>query len=213
MSTQLDLFPKYFMRLTATSCIAISGLASHPFGSWQPKGSDKTFMWIRDALPKHLSGVRAVIYGYDTELKDSKSTQVIQDLATALIALLQAHGWDTPSAKPVVFLVHSLGGLLFREAIAQLDKSSDQKDKSLLSLLRGAVFFGVPNLGMEHSHFRTVVDNNPNEALVDDISRNSNYLRRLNESFPRSSFESRLKCFWAYETSESPTIQVSQLSQ
>jgi alpha-beta hydrolase superfamily lysophospholipase len=170
-------------------------------------------MWIRDALPKHLLGVRAVIYGYDTKLKSSQSFQLIPDLAKALIDQLQAHGWDTPSAKPVVFLVHSLGGLLLREAITQLDNSSNEEYKSLLSLLRGAVFFGVPNLGMEQSHFRTVVHNNPNEALVDDISRNSNYLRRLNESFPRSSFQSRLKCFWAYETSESPTIQASQPSK
>jgi alpha-beta hydrolase superfamily lysophospholipase len=170
-------------------------------------------MWIRDTLPKHLLGVRAVIYGYDTKLKSSQSFQLIPDLAKALIDQLQAHGWDTPSAKPVVFLVHSLGGLLLREAITQLDNSSNEEYKSLLSVLRGAVFFGVPNLGMEQSHFRTVVHNNPNEALVDDISRNSNYLRRLNELFPRSSFQSRLKCFWAYETSESPTIQVSQPSQ
>jgi alpha-beta hydrolase superfamily lysophospholipase len=167
-------------------------------------------MWIRDALPKHLSGMRTVIYGYDTKLGSSKSFQLISDLAQALINQLQTYGWDLQSAKPVVFLAHSLGGLVLKEAMVQLDNSSNEGYKSLLSLFRGAVFFGVPNLGMEQSHFRTVVHNNPNEALVDDIARNSNYLRRLNDTFARSSVQSRLKCFWAYETSESPTILVSQ---
>ncbi|KAK3294357.1 uncharacterized protein B0H64DRAFT_324187 [Chaetomium fimeti] len=186
-------------------CIAVSGLASHPFGSWQPKGGDKSFMWIRDSLPKHLPGTRAILYGYDTKLLNSDSFQSIPDLARELINQLQAYGWGTQIRRPLVFLAHSLGGLVLKEALVQLDRSQDEAYKSLLSVVRGSVCFGVPNLGMEQAHFRTVVQNNPNEALVDDIARNSNYLRRLNEEFSGSSFNHHLRCFWAFETSESPT--------
>jgi hypothetical protein len=206
-------FSKCFTRLTSTSCIAISGLASHPFGSWQPKGRDKMFMWIRDTLPKDLPGVRPVIYGYDTKLDSSQSFQTIPDLAQALISQLQTYGWSLPSAKPVVFLAHSLGGLVLREAMVQLDNSSNEEYKRLLDLSRGAVFFGVPNLGMEQSHFRIVAHNNPNAALVEDIARNSNYLHQLNDLFSKTSLQSRLKFFWAYETSKSPTILVGQPSR
>jgi hypothetical protein len=206
-------FSKYYTRLTARSCVTISGLASHPFGSWQPKRGDKTFMWIRDTLPKHLPGVRSIIYGYDTKLGGSQSFQLIPDLAQALINQLQTYGWNSASAKPVVFLAHSLGGLVLREALVKLDRSPDEGYTALLSLFAGAVFFGVPNLGMEQSHFQTIVDDNPNETLVDDIARGSNYLRRLNDSSSNSSFQSRFKCFWAYETSQSPTILVSQPSK
>jgi hypothetical protein len=202
-------FTKYYTRLTVRSCITISGLASHPFGSWQPKGGDKTFMWIRDTLPKHLPGVRSIIYGYDTKLGGSQSFQLIPDLAKALITQLGTYGWNPTSAKPVVFLAHSLGGLVLREAMVELDRSLDKEYKALLELFAGAVFFGVPNLGMEQSHFQTIVDGNPNEALVDDIARGSNYLRRLNDSSSNGSFQSQFKCFWAYETSQSPTILVS----
>jgi hypothetical protein len=206
-------FSKYYTKLTVRSCITISGLASHPFGSWQPKRGDKTFMWIRDTLPKHLPGVRSIIYGYDTKLGGSQSFQLIPDLAQALINQLQTYGWNSTSAKPVVFLAHSLGGLVLREAMVKLDRSPDEGYTALLSLFAGAVFFGVPNLGMEQSHFQTIVDDNPNEALVDDIARGSNYLRRLNDSSSNSSFQSRFKCFWAYETSQSPTILVSRPSK
>ena len=165
-------------------------------------------MWIRDNLPNHLKSVRAVVYGHDTKLHDSQSFQSIQDLAHKLIDQLLAYGWKNSSAKPIAFLAHSLGGLILKEALIQLDKSQDQAYKSLLNRIRGAIFFGVPNLGMEQAHFQTVVRNNPNEALVDDIGRNSNYLRRLNEAFTGASFETSLKCFWAFETSESPTLSV-----
>jgi alpha-beta hydrolase superfamily lysophospholipase len=170
-------------------------------------------MWIRDTLPKDLPGVRAVIYGYDTKLDSSQSFQTIPDLAQALISQLQTYGWSLSSAKPVVFLAHSLGGLVLREAMVQLDNSLNEEYKSLLDLLRGAVFFGVPNLGMQQLHFRMVAHNNPNAALVEDIARNSNYLHQLNDLFSKSSFPSRLKFFWAYETSKSPTILVSQPSR
>ncbi|KAI9683271.1 MAG: hypothetical protein M1822_006136 [Bathelium mastoideum] len=185
-------------------CIAISGLASHPFGSWQPKEANKTFMWVRDGLPRHLRGTRAILYGYDTKLNDSQSFQRISDLAQALVISLQTYGWNDPFAKNIAFLAHSLGGLVLKAAITQLAQSQDESLNHLLGIIKGAVFFGVPSYGMEQAHFRTVVRENPNEALVDDIGRNSNYLRRLNESF--KSLSHPLKCFWAFETLESPTL-------
>ncbi|KAI1749840.1 hypothetical protein F4782DRAFT_511720 [Xylaria castorea] len=187
-------------------CIAISGLASHPFGSWQPKASDKTFMWIRDALPKHIHGIRAVIYGYETRLAESQSFERIKDLANKLIALLMTYGWGSRSSKPIIFLAHSLGGLVLRDALRQLSDSSTAEYKTLLGLFRGALFFGVPNLGIEQDSFQAIVRSNPNDILIDDIRHGSNYLRRLNDYFSHNPVEARFKQFWAYETLESPTV-------
>ncbi|KAI0861632.1 hypothetical protein F4860DRAFT_475705 [Xylaria cubensis] len=187
-------------------CIAISGLASHPFGSWQPKDSDKTFMWIRDVLPKHIYGIRAVIYGYETRLAESQSFERIKDLASRLIALLTTYGWGSRSSKPIIFLAHSLGGLVLRDALRQLSGSSAAEYKTLSRLFRGALFFGVPNLGIEQDSFQTIVQGNPNDTLIDDIRHGSNYLRRLNDYFSRNPVEAHFKQFWAYETLESPTV-------
>lgn len=168
-------------------------------------------MWLRDELPKKLNSVRSIIYGYDTKLANSRSFQVIPDLAQTLIYQLQTYGWGSPSAKPIAFLAHSLGGLLLKEALVKLEKSSDTDFQTLLGRISGVIFFGVPNLGMDQAHFRTVVHKNPNYDLVDDIARGSNYLRRLDESFSGSSLATQLKCFWAYETAESPTLIVSDV--
>ncbi|KAH7329590.1 hypothetical protein B0I35DRAFT_420512 [Stachybotrys elegans] len=186
-------------------CIAISGLASHPFGSWQPREQDKSFMWIRDDLPNHLPQTRAAIYGYDTRLLNSDSDQNIGDLAQGFIGILETCGWHSSSSRPIIILAHSLGGLVFREALARLTGSQDPGYKALRNNIKGAIFFGVPNLGMEQAHFKAIVQNNPNEALVHDVGRNSNYLRRLNEALPEGTGADKLRCYWAYETSESPT--------
>ncbi|KAI0438618.1 hypothetical protein F4803DRAFT_534503 [Xylaria telfairii] len=191
-------------------CIAISGLGSHPFGSWQPKDSDKTYMWIRDALPKNIHGVRAVLYGYETRLVQSQSFELIKDLANKLIALLTTYGWGSRSSKPIIFLAHSLGGLVIRDALRQLlSDGSNEEYRVLLNTFRGALFFGVPNLGMEQDSFRTIVQGNPNENLIDDIGRGSQYLRRLNEYFSSNPINAQFKQFWAYETLESSTVVIT----
>ncbi|KAI0546033.1 hypothetical protein F4679DRAFT_559170 [Xylaria curta] len=187
-------------------CIAISGLASHPFGSWQPKASDKTFMWIRDALPKNVYGVRAVIYGYETRLAESQSIERIKDLANKLVALLTAYGWGSRSSKPIIFLAHSLGGLVLRDALRQLSDSSTTEYRTLLHLFRGALFFGVPNLGIEQDSVHTIVQGNPNNTLIYDMKPGSNYLSQLNKYFSLNLVEAHFKQFWAYETLESPTV-------
>lgn len=201
-----DMSPIGYTYLTLSSCIAISGLASHPFGSWQPKEGNKTFMWIRDELPDALPGARVLIYGYDTKLHDSQSFQLIPDLAIAFVNQLETYGWNSSFVKPTAFLTHSLGGLVLKEALVRL--ASNNAYKRLLSNIKGAVFFGVPSLGMEQQHFHTVVGNNPNQNLVDDLARGSNYLNQLHKHFEDSCITDTIQCFWAYETLQSPTIRV-----
>ncbi|KAF2973525.1 hypothetical protein GQX73_g157 [Xylaria multiplex] len=167
-------------------CIAISGLASHPFGSWQPKVGDRAFMWIRDALPKHIYGIRAVIYGYETKLAKSRSFERIKDLASKLITFLTTYGWGSRSSKPVIFLAHSLGGLVLRDALRQIVDGPSAEYGTLLDNLRGALFFGVPNLGMEQASFLAIAQGNPNDTLIDDIGRTSDYIREI-EVFRRLS--------------------------
>lgn len=67
---------------TNDSCIAVSGLSSHPFGSWKRRNGH--FMWLRDSLACHSSGVRVLLYGYDTTLIQSESFQDIADIGNKL---------------------------------------------------------------------------------------------------------------------------------
>jgi len=71
-------------------------------GSWQPRGLNKSFMWIRDALPAMTSGIRFLLYGYDTALQESKSFQTIPDLAISLINALKTGNWTSRTGKPLM---------------------------------------------------------------------------------------------------------------
>lgn len=130
-------------RLIGNSCITISSLASHPFGPWQPKRGDKTYMWNRDILTRQLPNMRSIVYGYDTELKKSQSVQLIPDLAKTFVGSLQTCGWSSESAKPIVFLAHSLGGLVLRTAMVQLEESSDHRHNDSRTLCRSCILWST----------------------------------------------------------------------
>ncbi|KAI1655243.1 hypothetical protein F4813DRAFT_368207 [Daldinia decipiens] len=190
-------------------CIAISGLASHPFGSWQPHGRDKSFMWIRDELPQFLPTVRFILYGYDTILRPSTSFQRVSDLANSFIDVLQAGGWTSPTAKPLLFLAHSLGGVILKQTLLML-AGAGQQQASITNLIQGAIFFGVPSQGMAIDDIFRMLGDQPNkDALVTEISNESNYLSQLEKQFSGISFVRTLKIFWAYETKLTPTVASS----
>lgn len=171
-------------------------------------------MWIRDSVPKHVPGVRALLYGYDSQLSQSDSFQTISDIAQAFILHLKSGGWNLPSSKPIVFLAHSLGGLVLKEAVVQMA----DREKSVAQIVQnvvGAIMFGVPSLGMEQSHLMAMVEGRPNEQLVQDLARDggANYVRQLNTRFEGLTFLRTARIVWAYETRESPTLLVGSFIQ
>ena len=168
-------------------------------------------MWIRDVLPRAFPGMRTIIYGYNSDMDDLTSFQSIGNLARGLIDHLGASRWKTPTSPKIVFLAHSLGGILLKEALVQLSRSGEAIDQNLLDRIIGAILLGVPNLGMEQGHFLSIVERQPNESLIETLSRDSDFLRKLDNLFSEISAAKNLKVFWGYETRASPISAVSHL--
>lgn len=166
-------------------------------------------MWIRDTLPKIVTSVRFILYGYDTTLADSKSFQNDQDLALSLFNEMKAGGWTLSAAKSLVFFAHSLGGVVLKQTFVMLAGSGDI-DKSMLERTRGAIFFGVPSQGMQVADICKMLGTQPNkDALVKYISTESQYLPELERQVSGISYVRRMKLFWSYETQTTPTLVVS----
>ena len=64
------------------SCVAISGLGGHAFGSFKDK--DSQYMWLRDSLPGDFPDLRIFIYGYNSVLQGSTSIQNLGDIGSSL---------------------------------------------------------------------------------------------------------------------------------
>ncbi|KFX90596.1 hypothetical protein V490_06374 [Pseudogymnoascus sp. VKM F-3557] len=189
--------------------IAISGLGGHAFGSF--KARDGQHMWLCDSLPRDLPGAQIMIYGYDTQLHGSKSFQDLESLASSLRASITAQRTlGSTNAKsmavPLVFIAHSLGGLIVKEAIIQMEK--DKKHQDLLESIYGALFFGVPSQGMDIASLIPMVKCQPNQALLHTLGKESQLLRNQSRDFPQAfaSKESEIFCYYETEMSRTATL-------
>ena len=192
------------------SCVAISGLASHPFGSWKFREPGSNFMWLRDQLPRDVPKLRSFIYGYDTKLFKSRSFQDLNDIARSFIASLKELRRSLSPAKPLFILAHSLGGIVVKRALVVLAHDGSDEEKMVLRSVKGLVFFGVPHRGMEISHFLAMVENQPNEDLIrTTLSPNSSLLPELSKEFSEIAVRFKGNIRYVYETAESQLTEAS----
>ncbi|KAF7136892.1 hypothetical protein CNMCM5793_006507 [Aspergillus hiratsukae] len=182
--------------------IAISGLGGHAFGSFKERGGH--FMWLRDTLPLDFPNARILIYGYDTQLVGSSSFQNLTDLGRGL--LLDIKGIREPSqSRPILFIGHSLGGLVIKEAICKLKEETDEAGVSILQSTCGFLFFGVPHQGMAIESLDPLVRDQANQGLLESLGKNSALLMRLEQDFGNTFSGRHIPINSFYETEMSPT--------
>ncbi|KAI0455693.1 hypothetical protein F5B21DRAFT_178737 [Xylaria acuta] len=190
--------------------IAVPGLGSHPLGSW--KSSTGNEIWLRDYVPWDIPNYRVILYGYDTKLQGNHSKQSIEDLGGACMESITAFRADTDtSQRPIIFIGHSLGGLLIKEALIRARKRSGD-GSNLHKACYGMLFFGVPNLGLRNDQLGAIVQGQPNQALIDSLivdkdSEPSDFLRRISDQFSETC-KGQYPVINFFERKYSPTVQV-----
>ena len=180
------------------SCIALSGLGAHAFGSW--KARDSSFLWLRDKLPGDLPNARVLIYGYDTKLVDSHSCQNLDDLAISFRASLENITENPSHRRSFVFIAHSLGGLVLKKAQVRMAAAD-------IEATSGIFFFGVPNQGMDTTSLYPIVHGQSNLPIVAILDKNSYDLHRLIKKFDTVFSSSNTRIVSFYETLESCTAK------
>jgi hypothetical protein len=93
--------------------LAISGLGSHPYGSYVNKQDGH--MWLTDSLIRDMPSARVMIYGNDTKLQDSVSFEDLEGLAGSLQIALSRLIKQSRDSKPLLLIGHSIGGLVIKE--------------------------------------------------------------------------------------------------
>jgi protein SERAC1 len=112
----------------------------------------------------------------------------------------------------LIFVAHSLGGLVVKEAIIQMKR--DKNHQALLNSIYGTLFFGVPNQGIEIASLVPMVKGQPNQNLLHSLGKESQILRNQYRDFPKAfDYQNSLEIVCFYETEMSPTAaQVSSMS-
>src|SRR5204862_5679709 len=97
--------------------------------------------------------------------------------------------------------------LITRQALINMS-DGDEVDRANFKSTYGALFFGVPDRGMDIESLVPIVGDQPNRYLIDSLGKNSEFLRAQTIDFPKAfSFQdSQIISF--YETLESPMAKM-----
>ncbi|CVL05986.1 related to ankyrin 3 [Fusarium proliferatum] len=182
--------------------VAVCGLGGHALGSFKEKNG--RFVWLRDALPSDIPNARILTYGYDTKLSKSSAFQNLTDLGRALQIDLEDI-YDPNQPRSMLFIGHSLGGLVVKEAVRLLQEEPLGSDFPILNAISGFAFFGVPHRGLEVECLIPLVKDNPNRALLESLNKNSSLLDHLQNGFSKISKARGFCVVSFYETEKSPT--------
>lgn len=152
--------------------------------------------WPRDLVPQIIPDARVLTFGYDTHIRHSVSrppsqNRLIDHGSDFLCALEDCRRLD-PS-RPLLFIAHSLGGLVVKETLRQSKSyEQEQPDRALIYLrTAGIIFFGTPHAGADplngihHSLVRLVkaLGWRVNDQVVQTLMPNAERLVMLSEEF------------------------------
>ncbi|KAH7140282.1 hypothetical protein B0J13DRAFT_477392 [Dactylonectria estremocensis] len=189
MFTLIDKHPE---ELGLVDIVALHGLNGHYRKTWSTTGtSGAKVNWLKTMLPQHVPKARIMSFGYDSAVQFSKSTADIGDFAEALLAdLVACRKSKVEKRRPIIFICHSLGGIVFKQALVRARERDRFTD--LLSQIRGVAFFGTPHAGSSAARFGEVLaiilkastfGGSTNTRLVTDLRNNSETLRGITKSF------------------------------
>lgn len=163
----------------------------------------QTVFWPQDLLPKVFPQARITTWGYDVQIErmfsSTSQASILQHALTLLSDLVMLRIRATDKAKPLIFVAHSLGGIVVKDALS-MSQSDPTHLNEILPATKGVVFLGTPHHGSNVAsmgkiafEISKVFFQNPNIDILRGLERNSEILERITRSFGQVLATGRLK--------------------
>ena len=159
------------------SIIAIHGLNGNLYTTW----TDGDRLWLRDFLPTAIPEARIFTFGYNAGLAFTRSVSNVDDYARILLErLMAARRKSAGTKRPIVFICHSLGGIVMKKALVIAHERSDRY-QSLSSEVYGVIFMGTPHRGADLAFWTSTLS-----SMADLLTLGAVRTRLLNDLQPKS---------------------------
>ena len=129
-------------------------------------------------------------YGYNSKVAFSKDVSDIEDQARTLLHDLNMERMSSAQKeRPIIFLAHSLGGIIVKKALIIAHEKSSHYG-SLLKNVSGMVLFGVPHRGSDVAYWANFAANvlnasqlGANANFVHSLQKNSKEFLKISQQF------------------------------
>ncbi|KAI9731883.1 MAG: hypothetical protein M1834_004334 [Cirrosporium novae-zelandiae] len=158
-----------------------------------PNYAEKTWkdgehLWLRDSLPARLpKPSRVMLFAYNSSPVKASAAIKLDDHAGNLLHYLDLERKEAPK-RPLVFICHSLGGLVVKQAL--VEATLNPKYKSILEATCLLIFFATPYQGGNYANFGEIVAKivgarpwKPRNDLIKSLIHGSTEVTRRIEEF------------------------------
>lgn len=149
--------------------------------------------WPTDLLPVQCPQARIMVWGYDTMVTRGPAQAANKSgIFTHGQNLLYALDRQRDFRKPIIFVAHSLGGILVKEMISYADASKEDVFLDIIQDISAVVFLGTPHRGSGAAQVGEVarrvasilrIDTSP--AILDSLGLRNDDLVRSQQAFAR----------------------------
>lgn len=180
----------------ATSTKRTLGIFRKKAPKWGERRVQASVFWPLDLLPEDRNDVRLMTYGYDSHITKGfggpASQATISDHGRSFLHSLTSQRLDC-GGRPLIFVAHSLGGLIVKEALRRSREERNFEDfKDVYRSTFATIFFGTPHRGSGDAGWAEILRRIASAAQLDttktilsdlDPSSGSAKLDELSEAF------------------------------
>lgn len=146
--------------------VAVHGANAHCVKSWTATNGVN---WLRDLLPLDLPQTMIYTWGYD-----SNGGHSLEDISRDLIRDLQENrAVASIRGRPIIFIAHSLGGLIVKSALLYSASAQDGPEDytAIRQATYGVLFAGTLELGPSTSGLEALVATSHNSGISQTAPR------------------------------------------
>jgi protein SERAC1 len=168
----------------------VHGLTGDRESTWTADGQSAP--WPKTLLPPKLEKARILTYGYDAYVvrKGAASSNRLIDHATNFLNDLTTDRvcCNAPS-RPIIFVVHSLGGLVCKQAVLLSRNNPETHLRGIFDCTIGIAFMGTPHRGAWMADWATIPASalgllkSVNKSLLEILQTNNQALELIQVNF------------------------------
>ncbi|KAL8834004.1 MAG: hypothetical protein Q9170_003978 [Blastenia crenularia] len=204
--------------------VFVHGLFGHPHETWGSKPrhrswsslrsregtSDAEFeipiLWPETLLPQVIPDAHILTWGYDADVGgffSSAGQSTIHEHAGSLLSdLADLRGTPELRAVPLIFVAHSLGGIIVKDALNQSSSTEGTRLKEIAVATYGVVFMGTPHRGSKSASLGKIAyqitelaTKRPNIRLLQGLEKHAETLDRVGDSFVQTIMKHELSIY------------------
>lgn len=168
----------------------VHGLTGNRESTWTAAGQSEP--WPKTLLPSEIRNARILTYGYDAYVvsRSVASNNRLKDHARNLLNALTADRASiNSSTRALIFVAHSLGGLVCKKALLLSQYNGQAHLRSIYKCTKAIIFMGTPHEGSWMARWATIpakylgIIKSTNTKLLDILDRDNEMLKEIQDEF------------------------------